>query len=66
MPESSRPAGSRKFHGFFSPAPGKISEHKKTVLSHAYAAVREGQKGSESPEAKAKAARIAWAATKKA
>lgn len=65
MPEANRPKGSVKYQGFFSPAPGNLSSGRKKVLSHVYSSVRSEQGGSESPEDKARAAKIAWAAAKR-
>ena len=60
MPESNKPKGSTEYKGFMSPAPGDLEKKDKKKLSHIYSSIREKQSGSESPEDKAKAAKIAW------
>lgn len=65
MPESSRPKGSIKKEGYFSPAPGNLSKGKKEELATIYANVRKENGGGENPKDKEKAAKIAWAAVNK-
>jgi len=57
--------GPNTYRGYISPPSGnEIDEHQKHILKVVYGTCREDNPG-ESHEAKAKCARIAWAAAKR-